>query len=109
MTPVPGEAGTMRTEQAPNLPTTVCGIVRPVIGNPTIFRLATFCAFSIAWGTWLDLAYPTPTRPFRSPTTTSEEKLKRRPPLTVAEVRYTPTVVDSRLVCSSSISAMVDP
>src|SRR5262245_26404800 len=50
-----------------------------------------------------------PTRPPRSPTTTSDEKLKRRPPLTVAEVRYTPTVVDSRLVCSSSSSAMGGP
>src|SRR5581483_10901214 len=41
----------------------------------------------MASGTSFALPRPTPTRPFESPTTTSAEKLKRRPPFTTFATR----------------------
>jgi len=91
ITPVPGEPGFIRMEPAPKRPITSCGIVVPTIGTSTKFFLASSTALRIASGTSCALPVPKPTWPFLSPTTTSAEKRKRRPPLTTFATRLTVT------------------
>src|SRR5262245_38739232 len=64
-----------------------CGIVLPFVATRNMFFLASFTAFSTDGGTSLALPKPTPTCPRPSPTTTSAEKLKRRPPFTTVAQR----------------------
>src|SRR5579883_1836256 len=102
ITPVPGAAGLSSTRAAPMLWLTWCGIVFSTIGTVTRFFLAASTALRIASGTSPAFPIAKPTRPFRSPTTTSALKLKRLPPLTTFATRLTRTTVSSNPELSRS-------
>jgi len=58
ITPVPSEAGFSSTRPAPNSPRVSCGIVVPLSGTWTMFRLAISIPFRIAVGTSFALPAP---------------------------------------------------
>src|SRR5665213_355523 len=91
ITPVPSEAGRSITRAASNRPSTSWVIVDPCFGTVYKFFLASSTALVIARGTSRALPYPTPTRSFSSPTTTSAVNEKRRPPLTTLATRLIST------------------
>src|SRR5690606_17939532 len=62
-------------------------MVLPIIGTLNRFFRAFSLPLRIASGTSFALPKPTPTCPSSSPTTTSAEKLNRRPPLTTLATR----------------------
>src|SRR5881392_3103471 len=63
----------------------------------------------MASGTSLALPSPTPTCPDSSPTTTSAEKLKRRPPFTTFATRLMKTTLSTSSPTSSYLMAMDAP
>src|SRR3982750_1005634 len=63
------------------------GMVFPASGTLKRFFFACSPPLRIASGTSFALPRPAPTCPWPSPTTTSAEKLKRRPPLTTLATR----------------------
>lgn len=70
MMPVPVRAGFNTTLQAQNLPITGCRIVPSATSTLAICFLALSVAFLIAGATSEDFAWPMPTFPVPSPTTT---------------------------------------
>src|SRR5207237_832352 len=87
MTPVPSPAGLSSTRPAPKWPSTSCGMVLPASGTLKRFFFACSPPLRMASGTSFALPRPAPTCPWPSPTTTSAEKLNRRPPLTTLATR----------------------
>src|SRR6266511_474246 len=109
MTPVPFDAGRRSTEAAPNRPVTWCGMDRSASGTRTMCFFASSTPLRIASGTSSALPRPAPTWPRPSPTTTTAEKLNRRPPFTTLDTRL---IWTTRSVSSSrfgSILAMSPP
>src|SRR5579875_1867871 len=102
ITPVPGAAGLSSTRPAPVCIVTACGMVRSTIGTLINAFFAASTPLRIASGTSPALPIANPTRPFRSPTTTSALKLKRFPPLTTLATRLTRTTVSSNPPLSRS-------
>src|SRR5260221_3640418 len=81
---------------------TSCGMDVPTLGTRHMLRLAMSTPFWIAAGTSLALPYPPPTRPFRSPTTTSAVNENRRPPFTTLATRLIETTRSSSAFLASS-------
>src|SRR6266540_3705879 len=92
MTPVPFEAGRSSTFAAPKSAVMGCGMVRSTRGTRIRCFFASSMPFLIASGTSSAFPRPAPTCPRPSPTTTTAEKLKRRPPF---------TTFDTRLICTT--------
>src|SRR5262245_52654104 len=106
MTPVPAEAGRNRTLPEPKCPNPSCGIELWRSGTLNMFLRAWSLPLRIASGTSLALPSPTPTCPDSSPTTTSAEKLKRRPPFTTLATRLmwiTRSFSLSSSICSNAM------
>ena len=87
MTPVPAERRLEQHLPAPKWPSTSCGMVPLSSGILNRFFFACSVPLRIASGTSFALPRPAPTWPFWSPTTTSAENEKRRPPLTTLATR----------------------
>src|ERR671935_2545006 len=98
MTPVPADAGRRSTFAAPKSEAISCGMVRSVSGTRMTCFFASSTPFLIASGTSSALPRPAPTCPRPSPTTTTAEKLKRRPPFTTFATRL---ICTTRSVSSS--------
>ena len=98
MTPVPSPAGLSSTRPAPKWPSTSCGMVVPGKRNPEQVLLRLLAALADGLGDLVGLAEPDAHVPEPSPTTTSAEKLNRRPPLTTLATRlmWTTRSVSSR-------------
>ena len=79
------------------LVSTRCGMLVPDMGTRIRFFLACSTPLRIASGTSPALPIPAPTSPLPSPTTTMALKLKRRPPFTTFETRFTRTTRSSSL------------
>src|SRR5579883_3396878 len=98
----PRSSGLEQHVTGPDLLDDFMGIVRPTIGTVIRLFLAASTPLRIASGTSPAFPIAKPTRPFRSPTTTSALKLKRFPPLTTLATRLTRTTASSRLPPSRS-------
>src|SRR5665811_2524539 len=105
MTPVPCEAGLSSTLAAANSARTSCGMVVPTIGILMRFFFASSTPLRMASGTSPALPSPAPTCPWPSPTMTTAEKLKRRPPLTTLATRLIWTTRSSSVSLAGSILA----
>src|SRR5215212_5845583 len=88
MTPVPSEAGFIRTRPAPCWPMIGCGRVLPMSGTRIKFFFAASIAFLMATGTSRALPVPKPTWPAPSPMTTSAANERFLPPLTTFVTRF---------------------
>src|SRR5690606_27880657 len=104
ITPVPSDAGCMKTRAAPWPAFTVWYSVPPFRCTAVMLRRACSIDFWMATGTSRALPYPKPTLPAPSPTTVSAVKVNWRPPLTVLLTRLTaisfsimPSSISSRL------------
>src|SRR5699024_6403775 len=80
--------------------------ISSTIGTSIKSFLAASTAFLIASGTSCALPVPKPTRPFLSPTITSAEKRKRRPPFTTLAIRFIVTTRSSNSFTLSSLRAI---
>src|SRR5215207_1109550 len=88
MTPVPSEAGFIRTRPAPCRPMIGCGSVLPMSGTRMRLFFAASIAFLMATGTSRALPVPKPTWPAPSPMTTSAANERFLPPLTTFVTRF---------------------